>query len=73
MIESFADWQSRYLDALRRGDAAAAAALVDEALGLRTQMFSGIVPSLAAIRPEVDAEILGLNDAITELIADIRR
>ncbi len=59
-IDRFGDWQVEYLDALRRDREAEAAALVTEVATLRTDLGDLLVPSLAAIRLDVDSAILEL-------------
>jgi hypothetical protein len=70
-VDSFEDWQTAYLDALRRDDQALTATLITQAAAIREGVFTSIVPSLATIRSEVDAVILDLNSATTETIAAI--
>lgn len=70
-IETFEEWQILYLDSLRAGDQATAAALKLEAAELRNLTFASIVPSLATVRAEVDAEILRVESETTATIAAI--
>lgn len=67
-VASFDDWRESYLDALRREDQNEAAALIDDAAELRRELFTSIVPALASVRSEVDAEIIQLNDDISGAI-----
>lgn len=70
-VESFDQWRGKYLDALRRDDQDATAALINEAAALRSAVDSSLVPTLAAIRSGVSIAIVQLNDDVNETTATI--
>ena len=72
-LERFGEWQTDYLDALRRDDTGATAALIAEVQQLRIDLFDAIFPALAATRSEIDADIIALDMAIARAISDIPR
>ncbi len=57
-LDQFADWQTDYLEALRQGDDATD--LISEITTTFENLDRTIVPPLAAIRAETDADILDL-------------
>ena len=72
-VESFDDWQRRYLEALRAGDTETVALLIDDVAEIREQLFQQLVPALAIVRAEVDQTIIGLNDDLSVTIRAIPR
>ena len=73
VLDEFSAWQTRYLDALRSGDEAETASLIDNLTTLRGNVFVSLVPALATIRSEVDAMILDLNADTTATISSMPR
>ena len=72
-LERFGEWQTDYLDALRRDDIGATAALKAEVQQLRIDLLDAIFPALAATRSEVDAEIIALDRALDRAKSNIPR
>lgn len=67
--ERFATWQVDYLEALRTGDAAGAAALIAELEDSLVELNSALVIPLAQIRREVDTDLIDLAREIDEVNA----
>ena len=72
-VEAFEQWRARYVEALRAEDNASTAALIQEVQAIRAELFSDLVPSLAAMRSELDALIISMHDRATAAIAAIPR
>ena len=70
-VESFGDWQNIYLESLRSGDTARAADLISELQQLRRELFDAMVPALAAIRSEIDTNIIILNEDVNHAVSAI--
>ena len=67
----YATWQLEYLDALREGDTARAAALIAELDAARSAIESSLSNALAAVSAEVDPKIVSLASETEETIAAI--
>jgi hypothetical protein len=67
----YATWQLEYLDALRQGDTARAATLIDELDETRAEIERSLNAALSTVRAEVDPRILALATETEEAIAAI--
>ena len=67
----YATWQLEYLDALREGDTARAAALVAELDDARQRIEDSLDIALATVNAEVDPKIVGLAGETEAAIAAI--
>lgn len=67
--DEFATWQVDYLEALRTGDSAAAAALIADLDNSLVALDSELVTPLAQIRRQTDSDLIDLARSIDEVTA----
>lgn len=67
-LDEYRRWQPPYLEALRQADEELAIALIAEIEAVVQRVDTSLAPSLARLRSEVDAQLLVLNDGITQTI-----
>jgi hypothetical protein len=70
-VGAYAQWQEDYLKALADGDAAAAQALVDDIVALRTGLLVETAQALASFREALDDRIVSLSGEFDEHLANL--
>jgi hypothetical protein len=70
-VERFAFWQDEYLTALAEGDEAAAASLIAELDGIRTDLDTMLVEALGVARIEIDQQIVELAASLEDYLEEL--
>jgi hypothetical protein len=70
-IEVYGSWETNYIAALRAGDAGVAADLISQHEELRTALDNALIPALAALRSQIDGEILDLDRELVTAINEL--
>jgi hypothetical protein len=72
-VGAYAQWQEDYLKALAEGDAAAAQALIDDYVAVRTALLAETAQALASFRETLDDRIVSLSAEFDEHLANLSR